>query len=80
MHTKTFCRIRQQEEPSEENDMNSKEFLRLVTNIFTRSVFFFLLLTNVTSMRISIPYVGVSLMTPLLNREPRLQGLRFERF
>mgnify|MGYP000524301443 CR=1 FL=1 len=46
MHTKTFCRIRQQEEPSEENDMNSKEFLRLVTNIFTRSVFFFLPITK----------------------------------
>ena len=60
--------------------MNSKVFLRLVTNIFTRSVFCFLPITNVTSMRISIPYMGVSLMTPLLNRKPRLQGLRFERF
>ena len=52
-------------------NLNSKEFLRLVTNIFTRSILFFLPITNVTSVRISIPYVGVSLMTPLLNRKPR---------
>ena len=35
--------------------MNSEEFLRLVTNTFARSVFFFFAITNVTSIRISMP-------------------------
>ena len=80
MHTKTFCRIRQQEEPSEENDMNSKEFLRLVTNIF-HSFFFFLPITNVDIYENFDSLRGCLANDTIAETgKPRLQGLRFERF